>query len=104
MEAFWAITLGILAIRSYWQHSADSRISFRKEESPEPEVVDNSQLFKEFDEKTKAQTEAERVKEEAEKARKEVERQREREIAELRKQGYSEEIIAVILPTINNGQ
>ena len=41
---------------------------------------------------------------EAEKTRKDIEKQKEKEINELRKQGYTDELIAVIIPTINNGQ
>lgn len=75
MDAFWGITLSMLAIS--W---------FLKRENTKPEYrkapVDKS----------------------ADKARKEIERQRNREIEELRRKGYDEELIAVIIPTIHNGQ
>lgn len=89
MEAFWCITLSILVIRWYLKSSADS-------EPREPKYK-----------KIKAEYPvAEPVVEdpEVEKARKAAEAQRERDIADLKKQGYTDELIAVIIPTINNGQ
>lgn len=75
MDAFWGITLSVLAISWFLK-----REKIKSEDRKPP--VDKS----------------------ADKARKEIERQRNREIEELRRKGYDEELIAVILPTIHNGQ
>lgn len=91
MEAFWAITIIIVVVRLYWKHSTDT---LPREEKVEPPVT---QAPTRVQDDVIADTKAEH-------ARKEIERQKEKEIAELKKQGYTDELIAIILPTINNGQ
>lgn len=39
-----------------------------------------------------------------EELKKDIDKQKQRDIEELRKQGYTDELIAVILPTIYNGE
>ena len=97
MEAFWCITLSIIAIRAYLKHSRDSTLGQESEPVSEPPPVVYRDTFATYDKEDKSNRQAE-------KARLEIERQREKEIVELKKKGYSDELIAVILPTINNGQ
>lgn len=87
MDAFWGITISLLLIRAAWKSNWLRRKPRRVELPPTP--IDASALDKEF--KSEAQ-------------KKEVEKRREKEIEELKKQGYTDELIAVIIPTINNGQ
>lgn len=79
MDPFWGITLSLIAIRWFWK-SENRKYKDRK-----------------ADEKRQERIVVKPVKTEEEK-------QREKEVQELRKQGYTDELIAVILPTINNGQ
>ncbi len=86
MDAFWCITLSILVIRWYWNNH---RREPRQESEPIPETVITKELIN---------------ADKSEKEKMEAEKQRQKDIADLKKQGYTDEIIAVILPTINSNQ
>ena len=77
-DAFWCITLGFWAIRSWWKHRPSKMV--------EDEPPAKNETTKE------------------EKVQKEVEDRRKQEIDELRKQGYSDKVIAIILPQLYDGQ
>lgn len=79
MEAFWCITLSIIVIRAWWKHQPDGPPVFK------------------FKRKNKIQP----VNFPPPKSQAEL--QRERDVADLKNQGYSDEVIATILPVINNG-
>lgn len=86
-DAFWCITLSIIVLRWWWKSGLRNR---RKNI-----------------EKDMAAAEAQPIDEEALKAielQKEVDKRREKDIADLKRQGYSDELIATILPVINDGQ
>lgn len=82
MVAFWCITLSILAVTCYIKNQ-------RGKYSPRDKVQEDfgflEPIKKRKDVKDKAQ-------------------QRQEEYDELKRKGYDDELIAVILPTINNGQ
>ena len=86
MDAFFCITLSILVLRYWWKHHPP------KASKPEPPQEFDLDKLK----KVESYTIERRKREEANK-------QREKDVAELRKQGYTDELIATILPTINNG-
>ena len=95
MDAFFCITLSIIILRSWWRHNVGVQPRRRDNEfTVEPKSI------KSFDVSQKATPE----ELELEKLNKEVEKQKQRDIADLKKQGYDDELIAVILPTLNNGQ
>lgn len=103
--AFWAILLIVIMLRLYWKHSADSRHDSvreaffgKKKEKP----VDEADFR--FPVQAVEVDKERQVNSEAAKAQKMVDDQRARDEAELRKQGFDDDIIAIILPTINNGQ
>ena len=77
MDAFWCILLSILVLSAFIKGQVR-----RKEEKASK--IERAQS-------------AERVY-----SRKTVKTQEDKDIEELRKQGYTDELIAVILPTINN--
>lgn len=89
MDAFWCITLSILLIRWVWKRNRKRRFEDEQTEIPEQ---DFGPII------TKELIEADN----AERARQKEQKQRDKDIAALKKQGYTDEIIAVILPTINN--
>jgi hypothetical protein len=77
MDMFFCITLSVLALSWWWKrHTPMSGQRPSKKETHEGGLT----------------------------VEEEVKRRREKDIAELKKQGYTDELIAVILPTINNGQ
>ncbi len=76
MDAFWCITLSIFVIRMWWKHQPGEPWFTRKQRV---KPVDFPPM------------------------RSPAELQRERDAEELRKQGYSDQVIATILPVINNG-
>ena len=95
MDPFWGITLSVIAISSFWKSekrkSAERRYDkARREEKAIAEASRPIPLSEE--------------EKEAKRIQKEIDKQRERDIQDLRKQGFSEELITTILPTINNGQ
>lgn len=78
MDAFWCITLSVVLIRMWWKHQAGKPlINIRHNKKVVTVSFPPS--------KTPAQL------------------QRERDAEDLRKQGYSDEIIATILPVVTNG-
>lgn len=81
MEAFWTITIIMVTLWFKWR-SYSTRI--RQEQ--ELEEAERERALQKATEKTKQ----------------EVDKQLEADIKELKKQGYTDELIAVILPTINN--
>lgn len=101
-EAFWAILLIVIILRAYWKHSAPSRhdnlreafFGKKKEKKPDMPVTGNAGFVKPEIQKL--------IDREAQKNRDEAQRQK--DIAELKRQGYTDELIAIIIPTINNGQ
>lgn len=87
MEAFWCIVLSFFTLKSFLKRErrkAKERKAINSGVSAE--YVDELSEVEELDRKAQDN------------------RQREKEAEELRKQGYTEDIIAIILPTINNGQ
>lgn len=83
MEAFWCITIGYILIKRKWNKYMEKkkiedeiRERFKPAPPPDPEKI------REFDRK----------------------REIDSQIADLKKQGYTDELIAVIIPTINNGK
>lgn len=96
MGAFWCITLGFIILRDYIKSHAKEA---PKNIKPEPEPVKpvtyaiEEQSMEEAIEDAKAEV-----------ASQADELQKERDCAELRKQGFTEELITVIIPTINNGK
>ena len=82
MNAFWFFTLTFLLLRFIWKRKSQEQ-QIAKDERPR---VNNITVSEE------------------EKQRRKVDKQKEKDIADLKKQGYSDELIAVILPTIWNGK
>lgn len=96
IEAFWAITIIVLLLRHWWKNEMKEE-EFERESRLHEDAVrplkKTGNTIKSFNNN------------DVDKARKEIERQKKRDIAELKKQGYDDELIAVILPTIyNDGQ
>lgn len=91
-DAFWCITLGMIVLRLWWKSGFRNR---RKniEEDLKSEPVPIPEQVIEINGDLKEQQ-----------AQKKADKQREKDIADLKRQGYTDELIAVILPTINNGQ
>lgn len=81
MDAFLGITLSFLVIRWYWKHVTAKRSHKKAYISDMP--VPNNPVTKAYVDENP---------------------QRQKEIADLKRQGYTDELIAVIIPTINNGQ
>lgn len=94
MDAFFCIVLSYLVLRYCWR--SDTFGIRHKFKVKEPEVNTDPAPVKSLDEYI-AQEKVDRAKIEAEK-------QRDRDIAELKKQGYTDELIATIIPIINNNQ
>lgn len=86
MDAFFCITLSMIVLGAAWKshrrtisrRSKDKAIAVRYSADVDKELLA------------------------ADRAAKEAKKQREKDVAELRKQGFTDEIIATILPTINN--
>ncbi len=83
-DVFFCITLSVLVVRYWWKHQ---HFEFGGEK-PKRSIFDNLSGQKRVPKQVKT----------------EEEKQHEKDIADLRRQGYTDELIAVILPTINNGQ
>lgn len=81
MDAFLGITLSFLVIRWYWKRVTAKRSHKKAYISDMP--VPNNPVTKAYVDENP---------------------QRQKEIADLKRQGYTDELIAVIIPTINNGQ
>lgn len=89
MDPFWCITLSVWAVSKFWKHERQKkkdRDIFRERQARLNKVP---------------MTEAEK---EVIKKQKAIQKQKEKDIADLRRQGFDEELIATIIPTINNGQ
>jgi len=105
MDAFWGITIIVLIVVAFTKREnriRDEKREIREanekklEEAKQAEVVTKyTTLFGE------PETQEEK---EAARAARQAEAQREKDIAELKKQGFTDELIATIIPTINNGQ
>lgn len=99
MDAFWCILLSFLVIRAFIR-------SERAKREERAEMIAAYQRKEEAKRKKERKVKITRKKPELaeeEKLQAEIEKQKQRDIEDLRKQGYSEDIIAMILPTINNG-
>lgn len=81
MDAFLGITLSFLVIRWYWKRVTAKRSGRVKLAPPIPAEHATTKAY--VDEK---------------------EIQRQKDIEDLKKQGYTDDIITMIIPTINNGQ
>lgn len=95
MDPFWGITLSYLVLRKWWRHQKEEE-ALKKQ--------DKEEFFEKYDyaQKTVAQKTPEQLAEEL--AQQQFEAERQKDINDLKKQGYTDELIAVILPTIRNGQ
>ena len=105
MDPFWGITLSVIAISSFWKRerikAARGRIHQRKK-ADEQERIKQEEVIDRYSAIFSEPMTREEVSEE--KRKQDNEKERERETERLRKEGYTDELIAVILPTINNGQ
>lgn len=105
MDAFWCITLSVIVISIFWKRetirnkdrqSRKEKLNARIEQEKQQEVIRKyTSIF------CGPLTEEEKRDEQIQK---ELEKRRKAETEKLKKEGYSDELIAVILPTINNGQ
>lgn len=106
MDPFWAITLSIIAISIFWKREnrkSDDRKHLKDREAERIEKLKQEEVIAQFTEAIQPEP-LTPEESEAEKARKAEERQREKDIEDLRRQGFTEELITTIIPTINNGQ
>lgn len=101
MDPFWCITLGTLVVARFWKREKRKNKERRYEKEEHNKRVEQAKQD-EVIAKYSAVFGAPMSKEEKEAIA--AKRQRDKEVEELRKQGYTDELIAVILPTINNGQ
>lgn len=96
MEPFLCITLSLWLISKVIKSNNAVRPVIRQ--SPPQKVDKKADPFADWGE----DDEEVGTKQPDIKAQKEAEAQHQRDIVDLRKQGYTDELIAVILPTINN--
>lgn len=87
MEAFFCIVLGTWAISAFLKHLDKKK--------PEQEYYQTRDI-------SAVNLTADEIDQEMARQKQQAERNKEAE--ELKKQGYSDELIAIIIPTINNGQ
>lgn len=101
MDAFWCIILSVIVLRWWWEHN---KPDFWEEKEPQdnPEPTIDMEAAKEMQKEAKDRQILEEAQKKLDKEAKEKQRQHDRDVAELRKMGYTDELIAVILPTINN--
>lgn len=105
MDPFWCITLSVITVSTVFKRERNKR----KEKKAELEKIDR-RIEAEKEQAVIEQYRAvfsvpETVEEkEARKAAKQAQEQHDKDVAELRKQGFTDELIATIIPTINNGQ
>ena len=86
MIDIFCIVLSVVIIRLWWKSNAPKELSTQlKRLIPKKKIKDPTIEIKEP-------------------PRKEVNTKRQKEVAELKKQGYTDELIAVILPIINDGK
>lgn len=104
-DAFWCITLGTLLIAWRWKvernKAYDRKTQRLKNEKKNEEAKQQEVIAKYTAAFGKPITKAEQKALDDQKAAK---LQHDKQVAELKKQGYTDELIAVIIPTINNGQ
>ena len=105
MDAFWCITLGTIIVAWFWKRERNKAYDRKTEQmkyAKKHEEVKQAEVIAKYTEAFgKPMTKAEK---EAEAKAAKFKADRDKQEAELRKQGYTDELIAVILPTINNGQ
>lgn len=89
MDAFWGVTLSVIAISMFWksQRKRSEGIQYDKEQQQLRAQREREQIAKGIPPPMPTEEEI----------------QRQKDIAELKKRGYDDELIAVVLPTINNG-
>jgi hypothetical protein len=93
MDAIFCIVLSTLVLRSWWKsHKPLNRAENYQEAKTQPQTISS---FKKESDKTPEDIEAEKLQ-------KEIEKRKNKDIADLKRQGYTDELISVILPTINN--
>ena len=97
MDAFWGITLSVIAISWFWKRERIKKEDRRYDRQKAAEKIEKQRQQEVIDKYTP-------IFAGPLTAKKKAEREREQETKRLRKQGYTDELIAVILPTINNGQ
>jgi hypothetical protein len=101
MEAFWCIVLSVIVLRWWWKHNKPDFWGEKEvEEKPEPTL--NMEAAKEMQKEAEDRKILEEAQAKLDKEAKEKQKQYDRDVAELRKMGYTDELIAVIIPTINN--
>lgn len=99
MEAFFVIVMSYLLISNFIRKEVRALKRRRHKAYYTPERA--CRMIDEWVEQDKIKAKEAKEKQYAEDKRVE---QRNADIAELKKQGYTDELIAVILPTIENGQ
>ena len=105
MDAFWGITLSVIAISWFWKRERIKQEDKRYIKSKQDEDIEKEKQRQVIEHYAPIFAGPMTKEEKAELAAKnKAEKERTEEEARLRKQGYTDELIAVILPTINNGQ
>ena len=102
MDAFWGVTLSVIAISMFWkrQNKRNSNIQYEKEKQERAYAKEQDRINKAMFAAMKGKPQPPPLTLEEQEAKK----QEEKDIAELKKLGYDDELIAVILPTINSGE
>ena len=101
MDAFWGITLSVIAISMFWKRERIKKEDRRYDEQKAAERIEKQKQQEVIDKYAPIFAGPLTA---GEKAEVKTEKEREQDIERLREQGYTDELIAVILPTINNGQ
>lgn len=102
MDAFWCITLSVLLLRWWWKRNKAGIIQKEeKKEEVEPPKL-NIEAAKEMQQENKDKQVLADEQKKLDKQEREKQRQHDKDVAELKRQGYTDELIAVIIPTINN--
>lgn len=102
MEAFFCIVLSYFVLRAF----------IKSERNKKLDRLERQEKIKEYQRKEREKLRKNKPKVRIEKApltaeeiaEAEIEKQKQRDIEELRKQGYTDDIITMIIPTINNGE
>lgn len=105
MELFWCIVLSTIVLRWWWKRNKPDlwEDDKKKEEIKEAPSL-NMEAAKEMQKEAKDKAILAEAQAKLEREQREKQRQYDRDVAQLKKQGYTDELIAVIMPTINNGQ
>lgn len=103
MELFWCIVLSTIVLRYWWKRNKPDLWEDDKEKIKEAPSL-NLEAAKEMQKEAKDKAVLAEAQAKLEKEQKQKQLQYDRDVAQLRKQGYTDELIAVIMPTINNGQ